>query len=114
MYAKMTDNADNMFTVLHMVGQAEDIDIVVSTATIAKWMNVSKQTALLRLAKYAGQNKLIKIEVTHRPNTKKFYWNLSSSARRSYEGGVYLKHYISYISKVKHVSDLKSQKGMFI
>jgi len=101
MNARMKDTTDNMFVVLHMMGQLHDMGHeTITTGEMANIMGVTKPTALKRLNHIHFQYNINRHTKVYRPNAVSFHWELSKRALDAYNKGLFRGCYLIYLNEI--------------
>ena len=81
---------------LHVIGQLEQVNDCATLADIARFMNVSKPTAMKYLKPMIDNQEICKAEQNYRSNAKKYKFYLFEDIRDEYKSGHYWKAYMLY------------------
>jgi len=95
---RITDSSvDKFHAIAHAVGQWHDMDVkAVPTAWLAKFMGVTKPTALKHLETMRVLGFLERVETDWRPNAKQYSWKQTSETRKKYHQG-YFTNYFNHV-----------------
>jgi len=86
-------------TILHMVGQMEDMSQTVKTSDIARFLNVTKPTAQRYLKDLSYSGSLQCIPRDYRSNARCFEWKLTTRARAYYADNIFKYSYHKFMEQ---------------
>jgi len=91
--------AQFQMALLHMLGQMEDMHMAVTTADVAAWCGVTKQTAKKYLDRLYDNFHLNRFDDPYHTHFTRHLWELSIDPKKRYRNGEFCNAYLMFMEQ---------------